>query len=269
MFRIGMFSKIGKTTIKTLHYYEEVGLLRPACVDSENGYRFYTTDQLFDLHRIMALRQIGLSVQEISDVMNNRRVDEILLQRQSELERALAETSDRLSRINHYIENRKENRQMNYQALIKEISECVVFSKRMTIPNYPALNEVVPAIGKAITEANPGLKCAEPAYCFNIYHDGEYKESDIDVEFCEAVTKTGKEVDGIVFKTIPAATVATVMHKGPYRMIGGAYAFLFKWAEDNGYTIVDNPRESYIDGIWNKDSEDEWLTEVQLPVRKK
>jgi effector-binding domain-containing protein len=59
------------------------------------------------------------------------------------------------------------------------------------------------------------------------------------------------------------------MHKGPYSGLSKAYAFVFKWIEENGYQIADSPRESYIDGIWNKDSEDEWLTELQIPIVRK
>ena len=126
--------------------------------------------------------------------------------------------------------------------------------------------ELVPSVGKKVAEANPALKCAEPEYCFNIYHDGEYKEKDIDVEVCQAVVEFGKETDGIIFKKIPGIRVASVMHKGPYRNFGAAYAFIFKWIEQNGHIVVDNVRESYIDGIWNKESEDEWLTEIQVPI---
>jgi len=47
------------------------------------------------------------------------------------------------------------------------------------------------------------------------------------------------------------------------------YTFALKWIEDNGYTEADNPRESHIDGIWNKDKEEDWLTELQIPLVKK
>jgi len=58
------------------------------------------------------------------------------------------------------------------------------------------------------------------------------------------------------------------MHKGDYAGLPKAYAYAFKWIEENGYQVLDNPRESYIDGIWNKESKDEWLTELQIPVTK-
>jgi len=269
LYRIGMFSKISKTTIKTLRHYDEVGLLAPGHVDEENGYRYYTTEQLFKLHEIVGLRQIGFSIPEVSAIMAGRHVEEILAQRKNEMESGLNEITDQLFRLNHYISKRKEGHIMNYQAVIKDIPECIVFSKRQIIPNYEALMEVVPAIGEAVTKANPTLKCAEPEYCFNIYHDGEYKETNIDVEVCEAVTGFGVETDGIVFKTAPAITAVSVMHKGAYRDLGAAYAYVFNWIEQNGYTATDHPRESFIDGIWNKESDADWLTEVQVPVAKK
>ena len=42
--------------------------------------------------------------------------------------------------------------------------------------------------------------------------------------------------------------------------------FAMKWVEENGYVVSEAPRESYIDGIWNKESDEEWLTEIQIPV---
>ena len=59
------------------------------------------------------------------------------------------------------------------------------------------------------------------------------------------------------------------MHKGAYTKLGEAYAFIFKWIEESDYVAFDNPRESYIDGIWNKENEEDWLTELQIPIVKK
>ena len=70
MFYIGEFSKMGKTTVKTLHHYDRIGLLRPAAVDGATGYRLYTTSQLVDLHRIQALRQAGPSSHGVASSSN-------------------------------------------------------------------------------------------------------------------------------------------------------------------------------------------------------
>lgn len=269
MYRIGLFSQITKTTIKALRYYDEVGLLVPAHVDQENGYRYYTTGQLVELHKIISLRQMGFSIDEVLAIIASRNVEEIVAQRKAEIVGQIKESADQLSRINHYILEQKEGHTMNYQAVIKQIPECIVYSKRMIAPDYNAYFQIIPAIGEEVKQANPKLKCAVPEYCFIIYHDGEYKEKDIDIEYCEAVTEAGIETGGITFKTMPGITAVSVMHKGPYQNLSQAYAYTFKWVEDNGYSIAGNPRESYIDGIWNKENEEEWLTELQVPVFKK
>jgi effector-binding domain-containing protein len=115
----------------------------------------------------------------------------------------------------------------------------------------------------------PDLKCTVPEYCFTIYLDGEYRESDVNIEFCEAVDSKRPDFDDITFKEMEPVPAVSVMHKGPYTELAQAYSYAFKWIEENGYVAADNPRESYIDGIWNKTSQEDWLTELQIPIMPK
>ena len=269
MHRIGMFSKLGRVTVKTLRHYDEVGLLAPAHVDEENGYRYYATDQIVRLSEIVALRQMGFSISEIFEIVDGHNIEGILQQRKAELTDEVQSTTDRLSRLNHYILTRKEGQKMNYQAVIKEIPSYTVFSARYTIPDYATLNEIMPTLAAKVGAVNPDLKCMEPDYCFNVYLDGEYRDTDINVEICQAVVERGVDGEGFTFKDIPAVTVVSVLHRGPYETLGEAYAFAMQWVEQNGYQIIDNVRESYINGIWNKSDTADWLTEIQVPVAKK
>ncbi len=255
-------------TVKALRYYDEVGLLAPEKVDLAR-YRYYTTDQLVKLHYIQSLRQAGLSIDEIKNILLGEDAATILENRKAELETELREKTDQLSRIDFILQGKENEYFMNYQATIKEIPECIVYSKKMTIPTYDAYFTEIPAIGAECAAANPDLKCTVPGYCFVIYLDGEYREKDINVEYCEAVERFGNEVGDIKFKKMPGITAVSVMHKGAYSELRQAYAFVFKWIEENGYTVTDMPRESYIDGIWNKESINDWLTEIQIPVQKK
>lgn len=266
MFRIGEFSKLCKTTIKTLRYYDEVGLLKPEYIDDETKYRFYAAKQILKLHHIQALRQIGLSISEIKLIQDGQGMEEILQNRKREIERELTEGREQISRIEFMLSGREEESMRQYQGIVKEIPECIVYSKKLTIPGYSSYFQIIPGIGAAVQKANPDLKCAIPEYCFCIYLDGEYREKDINIEFCEAVNQFGKEIEGIVFKKMEAVVVASVMHKGPYEKLPNAYAYLFKWVEENGYITTGNPRESYIDGIWNAEDRNQWLTELQIPV---
>jgi len=271
MFRIGEFSKMSKTTIKTLRYYDEIGLLKPEEIDKFTGYRIYTTSQLVQLHRIQELRQIGLSISEISEILSGRDYQPVLQKRKAELISVLAEGQSQLSRIEFILQGEKN---MNYSATIKEVPACIVYSKKITIPNYDAAKQevyfgIIPELGETIAKKYPELKCATPSYCFISYPDGEHKEKDVIIEFCEAVDKLYPNFDDIIFKEVKSCTVVSIIHKGAYTELPKAYAYACKWIDENGYTISDSPRENYIDGIWNKENEADWLTEVQMPVIKK
>ena len=79
MFKIGDFSKMSKVTIKALRYYELEGLIKPSYVDEVSGYRYYESSQLLDISRIVSLKQIGLSIDEIKKVINEKEpLDDIL-----------------------------------------------------------------------------------------------------------------------------------------------------------------------------------------------
>ncbi len=268
MFYIGSFSKLGKTTVKTLHYYDRIGLLRPEAVDGSTGYRLYTTHQLVKLHRIQAFRQSGLSIDEIIALFSGADARPVLEHRQEKLVRELREREDQLSRIAFILSHEEKEFCMDYQVIVKEVPGYIVYTKCLTVPNYESYFEVIPAIGRAVKAANPDLECVVPEYCYISYLDGEYKESDINIEFNEAVTAFGNETDGIYFREIPPVTVASVMHRGPYANLPQAYAFVLEWIEENGYHVADNLRENYIDGIWNQSDDKDWLTEIQVPIKK-
>jgi len=268
MFRIGEFSKMSKTTIKALRYYDETNLLAPEFTDRVTGYRFYTTDQLIKLHRIQSLRQIGLSIEEIKRILSGCDVTEILKRRKTELLLEIEDRQQQLSRI-EFILQRREVELMNYQAIIKELPECIVYSTKMTVPSYDAYFELIPAIGEKVMKKYPDLKCTLPGYCFITYLDGEYREKDIHVEFCEAVDNMRPDFDDIHFKQVDAVFAVSIMHKGSYAGLPEAYAYVFKWIEESGYLVAGDPRENYIDGIWNKEEEEDWLTELQIPIMKR
>ena len=269
MFQIGLFSKLGKTTVKTLRYYERIGLLAPSYIDLDSGYRYYSTKELLKLHKIQSYKQMGLSLEEIGKLVEGENPDLLLKQKKDTLLKEQRILEDQIRRIGTFLKNQEEDLNMKYVAMIKEIPEVIVYRKKLEVPDYKGMFKVIPAVGKEVMELNPGLSCQVPEYCFNVYLDGEYKEKDIRFELCEAVTDFGVEGNGITFAKLPETTVAAVMHKGSYEALGEAYAYLYDWIEENGFKAVDNTRESFIDGIWNKESEEDWLTEVQVPVEKK
>src|SRR5687768_4532176 len=102
MFRIGEFSKLGRVTVKTLRWYDEVGLLVPDRVDEETGYRYYAPTQLATLNRILALKELGFSLEQIGSYLASTRPDELLAlmrRRRDELEEQVAADKERLARL--------------------------------------------------------------------------------------------------------------------------------------------------------------------------
>lgn len=262
MLKISEFSKLSHLTVKALRFYEKEGLLKPASVDEWNGYRFYETSQLEIAARIKSYRQLGLSIQEIKAVFSGADVKGILREKIGSLTKEKQTIESRLSIIKSIL----EDREMKYQVTEKVIPETIVYTAETVLKTYSDCMQWIPSAGQACLKLNPDIKCAEPPYEFCEFLDGEHKETDIHIRHSEAVTTFGKENEYIKFKILSEAKILSVYHKGSYDAIGEAYAFLMKYAEQNGYTVAGLARECYIDGIWNKESEEDWLTEIQLPI---
>ena len=263
MLKIGEFSRLSLTTVKALRFYEREELLTPASIDEWTGYRFYETAQLETAAKIKSYRQLGLSIEEIKRIFSGGDVTQILSAKADQLRKLQQDTALQLSVIEFIL----EGKEMKYQVTVKEIPEMIVYSSETVLKQYADSMQWIPSVGAECLKLNPNIKCAEPPYEFCEYPDGEYKETDIRIRHNEAVTAFGKENEHIKFRMLPAAKVLSIYHKGAYENIGEAYAFLMEYAEKNGYQPAGLARESYIDGIWNKESVDEWLTEVQLPIR--
>ena len=262
MLKIGDFSKLSMLTVKALRFYEKEGLLIPASVDPWTGYRFYETAQLETASRIKAYRQLGLSTKEIRAVLEGEDARAILSHKAQILKEEQQEIDTRLSIIQHIL----EDKDMKYQVIVKEIPATIVYYAEARLQRIEDKMQFIPEVGAECMKLNPDLKCAEPPYEFCEYLDEEFKEEDVMIRHYEAVTEFGRENDRIKFKELPAAKVLSIFHKGPYEQLGEAYAFIMKYAEENGYKVAGRARESYIDGIWNKESPEDWLTGIQLPI---
>ena len=264
MYKIGDFSKMSKITIKTLRYYENEGLLIPAYVDPNTSYRYYESKQLTDLTKIISLRQAGLSIKDIKEILNGSNARKILEKRKTELELELNTLNYQLSKIDYLMEDVN----MKNEITIKKMPSYIVYYRDGVISDLSKITEFVLETGMLCSKANPMLKCIYPEYCYVSYLDGEYKEKDLMVRYAQAVEKKGVEADGVKFMEIPEVEVVSIYHKGSYNNLRESYDIILKFIETNSYQITDNVRECYIDGCWNKENEEDYLTEIQFPVIK-
>lgn len=264
MYKIGDFSNLSKTTIKTLRYYEQEKLLIPAFID-ENGYRYYEAKQLVDLAKIVSLRQIEFSIDEIKAYINGANFNELLENKKKELENTLIEKNNQLSKINYLLEEKN----MKYEVIQKELPDYTIYYKEGVIKDFSEITNFILSSANECLKTNPDMKCVEPEYCYVSYLDNEYRDKDIKIRYAQAVVKEGIPNETIKFMKLKPINAVCIYHKGAYETLGEAYGFIMKFIEENGYKITEAPRERYIDGMWNKENVEDWLTEIQVPVAKK
>ena len=265
LYKIGMFAAMNHVTVKTLRFYEEQGLLTPALIHPETGYRYYTLSQMAVLHQITALKLAGFTLEEIALLHGGADEESLLLKKKSQLLAKIAELTRQIAVVDGYL-SQKQTR-LSAPVLIKTIPETTVACLRTRLETYDCLFDRMPEMGALMEKA--GCTCALPAYCFTNYLEPGYKDGDILVELCESVVEAKQEIGDLRFRTLPAVQAACVFHKGSYRTFSESYGTVLKYIEENGYEIAGVIRESYIDGVWNKDDESEWLSEIQVPIRKK
>lgn len=265
-YKIGVFAQLNKVSIKALHHYDEIGLLKPAYVDPNNAYRYYTSAQLPILHQILALRQINFSLEEIKAVLNGQSEELLLMNKKRELYDQIADMMKQIGSIESYLLHAKNDHLSH--VVIKALPEIKIASMHVEMQGYEELFEWMPKFGIEMEQC--GCVCSSPDYCFTLYEGNEYQESNIQAQLCQAITHLERESDYIKCQTLPKVEEAACMyHQGSYAYFRETYQALIAYIEENGYEIIQTPRECYIDGIWNKENQKDWLSEIQIPVRKK
>ena len=262
LYKIGMFAQMNHITIKTLRFYEEQGLLLPAYVDGENGYRYYTMNQMADIQRITALKQAGFTLDDIKLINQGADTAYLLSTKKAALLKKIAELTSQIAVIDGYLSGPAGT--LDAPVLIRTIPAVTVASMKKRIDSYDELFSLMPEMGAEMERL--GCRCALPEYCFTHYLEPGFRDEHILIETCEAVTEKKEDSALVKFRELPEITAACIFHKGSYSNFSESYAAILRFIEENGYKICGNIRENYIDGIWNKESVDEWLTEIQLPV---
>jgi DNA-binding transcriptional MerR regulator len=272
MIRIGDFSKLSRVSVKTLRFYDEMGLLKPIEVDRFTGYRYYEFDQLPRLYRILALKDLGFSLEEIGHLLEGELSTEqmrgMLTLRQAEIRQRVEEETARLERVETWLRQiEQEDFMSKYDIVIKKVEPMKVVSVRGVVPRPPDQSSLWQELGKYLAQQHVRTSGA----CFALYHDEEYKDRDWDIEVCEQVSEDLAPTSRVKAYSLPAVeTMACVIHAGPFVTIGEAYDAILKWLDENKYHIVGPCREVCIREprpSFNQ-NDPETMTEIQYPVEK-
>ncbi len=267
MLKIGDFSTLTQVSIKTLRYYDEVGLLNPVRVDATSGYRYYSASQLPRLHRILALKDLGFSLDQISKAIDaGVTMDQlrgIFILRQAEQQDRVRHEQDRLTRLRARLQLIEREGVMDQDVVIKEIAPQWIASIREVIPAYPAVGKLY---GELFGSLGPG---AFEGITVARWHDQEYKEHDVDAEAGVYLKHPVESRGKVQVYELPAETVASIIHKGAYNRLSQAYDGVLRWIENNGYRVTGPTRELYLQMSQPVRQDDEaYVTEIQVPVAK-
>ena len=266
--KIGEFSKMMQVTVKTLRHYEQRGLLLPDEVDKWTGYRYYSISQMQQLNTIRGLQRQGFTLEEIKELLEDGAQMpsiEQLTQKIEDTERQLEMLMERRRQLIKWVDSHKRINTME-KFTIESLPEIIVASHREIIPDYSALGMLcVNTIGPEMQRL--GCQCPPPGYCFTIEHGKEHHPADIDIEYCEQVEAIGEDSNIIQFKQMTAVPKALCMkHVGPYERFYESYTEAFSYMEEQGYKMVGHPRTCYIDGAWNQEDPEQWLSIIQIPI---
>ena len=271
MIKIGDFARLSQVSVVTLRYYDEMDLLKPVKVDPFTGYRFYSVSQLPRLNRILALKDLGFSLDQIklmlADGLSLEQLRSMLTQQRSEVERRLADEQDRLVRIEARLRQiEMENKMSNYDVVIKTVPAMLVASRRVTIPT----NDQVPNyLGPAYMETydyvrKQGARDVGP--CFALWHSPSDVYENEDAEAIVPIDRPLSGTDRVKVYELPSTQVAAVVHQGNFEDFTQGHAALLEWIDANGYKIVGPYREIYI--THDKGNLSESTTEIQFPIEK-
>ena len=282
MFRIGEFSRLSRVSVRMLRHYDQLGLLKPSHTDSFTNYRYYSADQLPRLNRILALRDLGFSLEQIAGMLDEELSSEQLLGmlklKQAEIQQQVEMEQLRLRRLETRIHqmNGKGFRQM-YDVILRAIESQLVLSWREEVPDDDRIQYMFEEAESYIAQFN--ARADKPP--ITIYHDQEYREKDIDAEVVLPLKFAIGDSEKMRVVELPQLkTAACVVHTGEYATIYQAYNALLEWIEANGYRMAGPAREVYLrytaDGLgidlpptYLARNANSYVTELQLPVEKR
>src|SRR6185503_14545402 len=272
MIRIGDFSKFSRVSVKTLRFYDEMGLLKPIQVDRFTGYRYYEFDQLPRLYRILALKDLGFSLEEIGRFLDSdlsvEQMRGMLKLRQAEIRQQVEEEVARLSRVELWLrEIEQEDSMSKYDVVIKKIEPVKVASVRGVVPTPPDQRSLWDELLNHLNQK--GARMIGPPMA--LYHDPEFKERDWDIEVVMPLSEAIDPGPRVQVYNLPGAEkMACVVHTGSFATIGEAYDALAKWIDQNGYHIVGPGRELNLrlpDKLGDQ-NDPNTVNEIQFPVEK-
>ncbi len=274
MFRIGEFSRLTRVSVKMLRHYDEIGLLAPSVVEP-SGYRYYDPAQLPRLNRIIALKDLGFSLEAIAALLDAPpdAAARMFALRRTELQRSIDLDTARLRQLDALAAGRDDTAQ--HDVVLRGVPPCLMATTRCRVAGLGGpITELFERL-EAHAAAQRARAAASPLL---ILHDDEYRESDLDVEAAVPITREVAATREIAVREVEGcATMACVIYRGGYGQMREVLQVLLAWTGRHSMRIAGPLREVYLrfaadeagyrlPAAFLTETTSGLVTEVQLPV---
>lgn len=277
MFLTGEFSRIARISKRMLQHYDRIGLFSPENTDPQTGYRYYSAKQLPRLNRILALKDLGLTLEQVQRMIDkNITVDEIkgmLLMQKAELEQQLYESLERIKRVESRLArlSSDEPSQKRPEVILKSVNAQRFLALRRIFAN---LEEGQATLHQLLTGLPSTVNKNKLGNLMSIMYSPEFELDHADSELgyiWEGDLDTTLILDDNTILTVqelPEITLmATVVQVGRMDMLPLGYEAITEWVEANDYRIIGAQREIYLE-IPTSGNPDDLVTEIQFPIEK-
>lgn len=264
---IGQFSKMSRLSIKALRLYADNGLLVPAHIDQETGYRYYNPAQAKRAEIVRILRSVDMPLDEIHaivDAAGTEAADDLLFAHRQRLSERLSTQERMLSYLESIIQNKE--RIMPYNIRIAQVEPVLIAGLR----TRTSLKSIPAAISSGFGQLMQGMmqqQCPPAGPPMVLYHDVIDEDTEGDIELCVPVTAALKSEGKLASRELPGGEVATVTHHGPYEELSSAYHAAFAWIAEQGYELAGSPRETYLNDPREVKPE-ALVTQLDFPVSR-
>jgi DNA-binding transcriptional MerR regulator len=271
MFSIGEFARHGRVSVRMLRHYDAIGLLRPACVDPGSGYRFYQAVQLAELNRIIALKELGFSLQQVQAIMAEQvsvaELRGMLRLRRAEIRAQIEAETTRLARVEARLLTIEDEARVPVDGVVvKHLAPVRVGELTGTAAGYEP-EAITPVIGPLYSDlwqkmASVGVTAAGHALAY--YEDAPSGDGAIVIHAAVPIAVGDSGDHGFaVVDLAEVDRVAVIIHHGSMDDVLPTGQALARWIDANGYRSVGYAREVTLE--WSPDP-DQWVTELQQPI---
>jgi len=267
MFQIGAFCRLAGVSAKVLRDYDEAGLFRPAWVDRASGYRLYSPAQLPQLRRIVALRDLGVGLAEISRLVDGgANLHDVLERRRQALEDQRREAERRLSSLGITLAAGTDGDTPD--VVVRDVpAELVATLDVATVDGD---------VGRAFYELelrirDAGVRAARPPG--GLVRSAVGRSGEPPIEVFVPVRRGAADLDVC---RLPQQRMATVLHRGPYETVGATRRTLDAWIDAAGLRQGEPVRTLYLQFGAEEDlrlpsaflvsRSADLLTEIQVPL---